>query len=54
MDVIDKMRYISRKELAKHRALFKNDIGKLDFELFEAIDLKNENEISIKDIITDD
>lgn len=39
--VIDKMRYISKKELAKHRALVKDK----DFKRFDDIDLKNENEI---------
>jgi hypothetical protein len=48
--VIDKMRFISKKELAKHRALARDR----DFKRFEDIDLKNENEISLKDIASDD
>ncbi len=48
--MIDKMRYISKKELAKHKALAKER----DFQKFEEMDLKNENEISIKDLASDD
>ena len=48
--MIDKMRFISKKELAKHRALARDR----DFKRFEDIDLKNENEISLKDIASDD
>lgn len=40
------MRYISKKELAKHRAIKVNK----DFQLFQEIDLKNENEITLRDI----
>lgn len=50
VDIIDKMRYLSKKELAKHRAIVTNQ----DFQKFQAMDLKNENEISLKDIASDD
>jgi hypothetical protein len=40
------MRYISKKELAKHRALKVNK----DFSVFQEMDLKNENEITLRDI----
>ena len=46
VDIIDKMRYLSKKELAKHNAIKR----KQDFSMYEAMDLKNENEITIKDI----
>jgi hypothetical protein len=49
-EVLDKMRFISRKELAKHRALSKNN----NFQKFQLMDLRNENEISIEDIASDD
>lgn len=45
-ELLDKMRYISKKELAKHRAIKVNK----DFKMFQEIDLKNENEISLHDI----
>ena len=47
--VIDKMTFITKKELAKHRALARDR----DFKRFEEIDLKNENEISLDDIASD-
>ena len=41
VDIIDKMRFLSKKELAKYRSLKKNpDLGK-----YNSLDLKNENEI---------
>ena len=46
----DKMRYLSKKELAKHRALTKNR----DFVKFQAMDLKNENEIGLDDLTSDE
>jgi hypothetical protein len=49
-DLLDKIRHISRKELAKHRALTKNK----DFKLFQQMDLRNENEISLRDIASDE
>ncbi len=48
-DLLDKIRHISKKELAKHRALSKNK----DFKLFQQIDLRNENEITLRDIASD-
>jgi hypothetical protein len=49
-DLLDKIRHISRKELAKHRALTKNK----DFKLFQQMDLRNENEISNRDIASEE
>lgn len=45
-DLIDKMSYLSKKELAKNNAL----VNKHNFAEYEAMALKNENEISINDI----
>jgi len=45
-DVIDKMSYLSKKELAKHKAL----VRKHNFAEYEAMALKTENEITLKDI----
>jgi hypothetical protein len=49
-DLLDKIRHISRKELAKHRALSKHK----DFKLFQQMDLRNENEISNRDIASEE
>lgn len=44
--MIDKMAYLSKKELAKHNALARKN----NFAEYEAMDLKNENEITLKEI----
>lgn len=44
------MRFLSKKEVAKHRALAHDH----DFDRFKQMDLKNENEISVKDLASDD
>ncbi len=46
-DLIDKMSYLSKKELAKHNAL----ANRHNFAEYEAMSLKNENEITLKDIV---
>ena len=44
------MSFLSKKELAKHKALIKDN----DFDRFRAMELKNENEINDKDFASDD
>lgn len=50
VDIIDKMRFLSKKELAKYRSLKKN----ADLDSYNNIDMKNENEIMMEDIASDE